>query len=209
MEGRVERVARPADRTLHVMEEPGRAERELQDVVEVLEPGRVAQPHPHLAEPADGEPVAGREPGVLVLETAVRLPDAGAVVGVALEVAAVGLPEALPGGPVHVVDRAVGHRRQAPGDERLPQALRGDREVGQRGEAAEALAKHAPAIHAQLPSDGLAVAHDRVGPEVRQVGGLLRRGLARDVRPDGRGPAGPALVEEQHPVLGEGPLHPA
>ena len=36
--------------------------------MQVFEAGGVAQPHSHLPEPANREPVAGREPDVLVIE---------------------------------------------------------------------------------------------------------------------------------------------
>ena len=87
MERGVDRVAAQAHRVLHVVQEGRRAERQLEDVVELLEAGAVAEPHAELAEAADGEPVAGREPDVLVVEPAEDVPDAVAVVRVALEVA--------------------------------------------------------------------------------------------------------------------------
>ena len=40
-------------------------------------------------------------------------------------------------------------------------------------EAAEALAEDAPLLDPELLADRLRVAHDRVGPEVRQVLGLF------------------------------------
>ena len=84
-----------------------------------------------------------------------------------------------------------------------------DRQVGHRGEAAEALAEHAPPLDAQLLADVLGVADDRVGAEVRQVGRLGLRRVARDFRADRCRPPGSALVEQQHPVVLDGPFHPA
>ena len=54
-----------------------------------------------------------------------------------------------------------------------------------------------------------AVADDRVGAEVGEVGGLLGGGRARERRPDRGGAAGPALVEQQHPIVAESARHPA
>src|SRR5450759_2184005 len=191
------------------MEERRRAERELEDMVEVLEARGAAQPHAHLTEPPDREPVAGREADVLLLDAAVGLENAGTAVRVALEVAAVCLAEALPGGPIDVVDRPVGVRRQPAGDERLAQAFGCDGQVRERGEAAEALTQQAPAVHSKLAADPLRVPDDRVRPEVGEVGRLVRDGLAWDLRPDGGGAPGAALVEQQDAVLRERPLHPA
>ena len=126
MERGVQRVARPADGPLHVVQQRRRAERELDHVVEQLEAGRVAQPHAELAEAAHGQAVAGREPDVLVREAAMDVPDPGAVVRVALEVAAIGLEHAPVGRGVDVVDRPP-HRREAAGDERRARGPRGDR----------------------------------------------------------------------------------
>ena len=143
---------------------------------------------------------------VLRLEAAMGLADAGAVVRVALEVAAVRLAEALPRGAVDVVDRPARDRRQPAGDERLPQALRGDREVRERGEPAEALAEQAPALHAQLARGST----PRRGRSSPPGSGRGRRPAPRRVSPGicgptGRGPAGAALVEEQDAVLGRAP----
>jgi len=90
-------------------------------------------------------------------------------------------------------------------------ALGGAGEVVHGAAAAEALAEDGPAGAAgDLGADRLAVADDRVGPEVGEVVGLFggaaaqRQGLAVC----GRGVAGAALVEEQDAVLLEGAAQP-
>ena len=108
---------------------------------------------------------------VLAVEPSMDVADPRPVVRVALEVALVHVDDAAVRRAVDVVDRAA-DRRQAAGDERLAQPLGRDRQVGHRGEAAEALAEHAPALDAELAPDRLRVADDRIRPEVGQVGGL-------------------------------------
>ena len=98
-------------------------------------------------------------------------------------------------------------RWQAAGDECLGQTVRGLREVRDGAETAEALAEDAPTLHAELLSDQLGVADDRVGPEMRQVLGLLLRAHPRK-RADRSRAAGAALVEEQEPVVLERPRPP-
>ena len=202
VERRVDRVAAEAARRLDVVQERRRAERQLDHVVEQLEPGAVAEPHAELPEPPAGQPVAGRQPDVLGLEPAQDLADPRPVVGVALEVAPVRVDRPPVRRAVDVVDGPA-DRRQPAGDERLAQALRRDRQVGHRREPAEALAEHAPAVDAELARISSAVAHDRVGAEVGQVRRLLGRLVARDHRADRRRSAGAALVEQQHAVVGE------
>ena len=146
-----------------------------------LEAGAVAEPHPELAEAARRESVAGREAHVLVLQSAEDLADPRSVVRIALEVAPVRHDQPLVRRAVDVVDRPA-DRRQAAGDEGLAEALGRDRQVRHRGEATEALAEHAPAVHAELLTDVLGVAHDRIRPEVRQV----RRPGLRACRPGSR-----------------------
>ena len=133
--------------------------------------------------------------------------DARPVVGVALEVVAVPLDHPGVRRRVDVVDRAA-DRRQPAGDERLPQALRRDRQVGHGAEAAEALAEDAPALDPELLPDELRIADDRVGAEVGQVLGLCLRRVTRNVA-DRRRSAGAALVEQQQPVVLQRPLDPA
>jgi hypothetical protein len=82
------------------------------------------------------------------------------------------------GGAVDVVDPRP-ERRQAARDERLAQALGGEREVRGHAQAAEALAEHAPTVHAQRVAQRLGVADDRVGAEVRQPIDLLVHAQAR------------------------------
>ena len=99
MERGVDRVAAETHRLLHVVQEGPRAERQLDDVVDLLEAGAVAELEAELEEAARGEPVAEREPDVLVVEPAEDVPDPFAVFGVALEI-----------GPV-LLDRAATSRR--------------------------------------------------------------------------------------------------
>jgi hypothetical protein len=102
-------------------------------------------------------------------------------------------------------------RRQAAGDERLAQAVRGERQVGNRAEPAEALSEYAPGRAAgQLAPDELGVQHDAVGAEVGQVISLgLGRTHARQRLPGGGGgPAGAALVQQQYSVVGQRAVQP-
>jgi hypothetical protein len=121
-------------------------------VVDLLEAGAVAEFEAKLEEAARGEPVAGREPDVLVVEPVEDVPDPFAVPRVAPEVGPVLLDRAGPRRGVHVIDGPA-DRRQAAGDDRLAQAFRGKREVGHRAEAAEALAEDAPPIDAEFVPD--------------------------------------------------------
>ena len=91
----------------------------------------------------------------------------------------------------------------------LPQSLGRQREIGERGEAAKALAQQAPALHAEFGTDALEVAHDGVGAEVRQVFGLLGRRGAGQHGPDGRGAPGAALVQQQHAEIRQRARQPA
>ena len=114
------------------------------------------------------------------------------------------------GAPVNVVG-GDGQARQAAGDVRLAQAVRRERQVGDRAEPAEALPEHAPGRAAgQLAPDELGVQHDAVGAEVGQVISLgLGRAQARQRLPGGGGgPAGAALVQQQYPVVGQRPVQP-
>lgn len=93
---------------------------------------------------------------------------------------------------------------QAAGDDRGGQALGGGGEVVDRAEAAEALAEDGPGSAAgHLTADRLAVTHDRVGTEVREVVGLFGGGAAQreGLAVGGRGVAGAALVQQQDAVL--------
>ncbi len=116
------------------------------------------------------------------------------------------------GRPVHV-GRAAAQPRQSAGDHGLAHALGGQREVGEGAEAAEALPEQAPLspLAEQLAPDQLGVADDRVGPEAGEVVGLLGRAAAqRQGLPGRRGRApGAALVEQQDPVVVQGPVQPA
>ena len=207
MQGRVDRVPAEPVRVLGVGQKRPRRERQLQDVVDELEAGAVAELVAHLQEAARGESVAGREPDVLVVEPAQDVPEPLPVIWIALEVRVVPLDETDVRGRVDVVDRPR-DRRQAAGEERLAQASRKERQVGHRAEAAETLAEDAPAVDAQLLADQLGIAHDRVGAHVGHVRELLRGGRAGDIA-DRRAPARPALVDEQDAVIGDRSLLPA
>jgi len=114
------------------------------------------------------------------------------------------------GAPVDVVG-GHGQARQPAGDERLANAVRGEGQVGDGAEPAEALPEHAPRRAAgQLPPDQLGVEHDAVGAEAGQVVGLgLGRAQAGQGLPGGGGgPAGTALIEQQHPVVVQRPVQP-
>ena len=194
---------------LDVASERRRVHRQLEHVVEQLPAGTVAEPHAELPEPAGGQALARVEQERLVVESSMDVADPGTVLRVALEVALVHVDDAAVRRGVDVVDRAA-DRRQAAGDERLAQPLGRDRQVGHRGEAAEALAEHAPALDAELAPDRLGVADDRIRPEVGQVVGLRLGRVARDDPADRRRSAGPALVEQQHAVVAQrrGPSSP-
>ena len=173
-----------------------------------LAAGAIAEPHPELAEAAPRESVAGREAHVLVLQATEDLADALSIVRIALEVAPVRHDQPLVRGAVDVVHRPA-DRRQAARDEGLAEALGRDRQVRHRGEATEALAEHAPAVHTELLTDVLGVAHDRIRAEMREVRGLIFGSVARDHGTDRRRPPRSTLIQQQHPVVSEGTLHPA
>ena len=114
------------------------------------------------------------------------------------------------GDPVHVVSGGV-EAGKAAADQRLADPLWREGQVRDRAEAAEALAQHGPGlVPDQPPPDQFRVTDDRVGPEVGQVVGL-RPGAAQPGQgvPGGRrGPAGAALVQQQHPVVIQRPVQP-
>ena len=58
------------------MQESPRAERQLDDVVDLLEAGAVAEFEAKLEKAARGEPVAGREPNLLIVEPTEDVTDA-------------------------------------------------------------------------------------------------------------------------------------
>src|SRR5262245_50123819 len=172
-----------------------------------LTTGAVAKLQPDLPEAPAGEAVAGRQADVLVIEAPDDLRDAGPVLRVAGEVDLVHLDNPLPRRRVDLV-RWLADRRQPAGQERLAQPIGGDGQVRHGAEAAEALAEDAPAVDAELLPDQLGVPDDAVSAEVGHVRGLRVGRVARDVA-DGRRAAGPALVDQQHAVVGDRPLLPA
>ena len=101
--------------------------------------------------------------------------------------------------------RAAPHWCKAEGEECALYGGREEREVGEYAEAAEGLAEQRELLAAaQAVPHRLAVTHDAVGSEVRQVRGLLlRRGEAAETLcGHGRGAAGAALVEQEDAVPG-------
>ena len=129
-----------------------------------------------------------------------------AIGGIARVIATVALEHPLVRAGVDLVD-ARPERGDASGDERLPQPLRGERQVCGHAHAAEALAEHAPALDPELAADPFGVADDRVGSEVREVVGLCC-GVMPGNRPDRRRAARAALVEHQHAELRERSVQP-
>jgi hypothetical protein len=101
-------------------------------VVDLLEAGAVAEFEAGLEKAARGEPVAGREPDVLVIEPTQDVTDPFAVAWVAPETGPVLLDGATPRRGVDVIDGPT-DRRQPAGNERLAQAGWGEREVGVGG----------------------------------------------------------------------------
>src|SRR5262249_49785874 len=146
----------------------------------LLEAGAVAEFEAKLEKAARGEPVAGREPDILVIEPTQDVTDTFAVSRVALEIGPVLLDGPTPRRGVDVIDGPT-DRRQAAGDERLAQAGRGEREVGHGTEAAETLAEDAPPLDAEFLPDQFRVADDAIRAQVGHIRGLLLRRRARDV----------------------------
>lgn len=116
------------------------------------------------------------------------------------------LEGAVEGGPVDR-GRVEADRRDAPGEEHLAETVRVARQVVERAEPAERLAEQAPSVEAEVVAQELGVGHDRVGPEVCEVVGLLLRGAVGEGRHRRRA-AGAALVEQHDPVVVEGALEP-
>jgi hypothetical protein len=78
------------------VQEGSRAERQLDEVVDLLKAGAVAEFEAQLEKTARGEPVAGREPNLFIVEPTEDVTDALAVSGVALEIGPVLLDGAAP-----------------------------------------------------------------------------------------------------------------
>ena len=213
LQHRVDRGVAEVDRALDAVQEAGRLDRPLEQVVQPV--GAVAHPEhvPELAQPPGGQAVARRQPHVLVVEPAVQPAQHLEVAGVAGQEVGRALAHPRVGALVDVVDRPH-QRRQAARDQHLAQRVREEREVGHRAEPAEALAEHAPALDAERLAHELAVPHDRVRPEQRQVLGLLLRrhaGQRPDRAPSGRCRAGrasapgtPAAVRRATPARSGG-----
>ncbi len=167
--------------------------------MQLLEPVAHAQ---HLAELAKAplrEAIPAGETDVFGLEAIEDAPHAIPVVRITLVVGASLGDCALVGRSVDVVGVTL-ERREPARQKRGGEAFRRLREVVDDAEAAEALPEHAPGLGSELVPDQLGVADDRVGPEVRQVFGLLLCAAPGEVA-HGRRAAGAALVEKQHAVV--------
>ena len=175
-----------------------------QDPVQPVHAGVAAQEHAqglgagHGEEPAVGQPHG--LPGLLGgADQGHRLGPRRAVPGVAGEELVRPVAHPRVGGLVDAVGVA-GERGEAAGDQAASQPLGVEGEVGERAEAAEALAEGGPRGGAEGEPDHLGVAHDRGGPQVHEV---LGEGLVRGERArggeggdGGRGGApGAALVQ--------------
>ncbi len=188
----------------------GAGERVFQQVVQGVAAAGGAEHPAQALEGRHGEPRAARHDHLVAGQVAGHGPGPVGVHREPLVVPPVALGHDRIGDPVHVVGGGI-EAGQAAGEERLPDPLRGERQVGGRAEAAEALAQHAPRLVAgQPPPDQLRIPDDRVGPEVAQVVRLGPGAAQPAQRVPGRrgGPAGAALVEEQHPVVVQGPVQP-
>jgi hypothetical protein len=126
---------------------------------------------------------------------------------IALVVAAVPVEHAGIGAGVDVVD-ARSQGGQSAGDERLAQPVGGQRQICHDAKPTEALTEHGPALDAERVADPLGVAHDRVGPEVREVLGLFG-GRAPGERSDRGGAPGATLVEQEHAEVLKRAVHPS
>ena len=92
------------------MQEGPRAEGQLDKVVDLLKAGAVAKFEAQLEKAARGEPVAGREPDLLIVEPTEDVTDALAVSGVALEIGPVFLDGATPRRGVDLIDGPTNRR---------------------------------------------------------------------------------------------------
>ena len=212
---RVQRPAGEAELVHHrVQERVGElvaGERVLQQVVQRVAAVGLAEHGPGRLERPHGQRRAVRQPDLVLVQVVGHPPGHVRVLRVPLVVRGVLGRDGAVGVPVDVVGGR-GEPGQPAGDERLPDAVRRERQVGDRAHAAEALPEHAPRLAGQLAPDQLGVEHDAVGAEVGQVVGLGLRARGREpgqglpVRRGG--PAGAALVEQQHPVVLQRPVQP-
>ena len=147
-----------------------------------------------------------RQQQLVIVDLALQVAQPRAVARVALEISAVALERPPVGVRVVLVD-GIAKWREAAGEKRLSQAVRGQRQIRGHAEPAEALPEHAPALHAELPPDPLGVADDRISSEMREVVRLLLRAHPGEGS-DRRRAARSALIEHQHAELPQGPVEP-
>jgi hypothetical protein len=179
--------------------------------VQLLEPVAHAECVAELLQPLDRERVPrGEQNGVRgqVVRHGVPTVEVG---GVAVEEPRAAVAHPFVRRRVDLVRPAV-QRGQATRDQDLLATLRRDRQVGHGAEAAVALPEDRPRrrTHERRPQR-LRVAHDRVGPKVREVVGLLLRRAEPGEGLTGGWcrPAGAALVQQQHPVVLQRATQPA
>ena len=199
VDDRVDRVAGERGVALNVVQERRRIERKLQQVVQALGAVAHAEHVADLPKPSPGQPVAGRQPQRVIVDRALQVQQSVAVARVALQISPVAFHDAPVCVGVVLVDGVV-QWGEAARDERLSQTVRGQRQIRGHAEPAEALPEHAPPLHAELAPNPFGVADDRIGPEMREVVGLLLRahpGKGSDRR---RAPRA-ALIEHQHAEL--------
>ncbi len=178
----------------------------LEYVVQQVHPGVSAQELPeHLHQGNAQLPAVGQ-----VFGGAPKVPhDAGQGLGILRvpgEVLSIACRHARVGGPVHG-GRVRVQGGEPAGDQAAFQGLRGYREVGQRAEAAVALAEGAPRVDTQFLADGLRITHNRIGAEVGEVGCL--RGAVpaqRQGLPVGGGAQPGATLVKQQDAEGLGSL---
>ncbi len=183
----------------------------LQEVVQPVAAVAAAEEDAQGLERLDGEPVAVRQHDRLVGEQ--MLGDAPGALDVLRVAVVVRGDLAFDTGVRGAVDLVGvdGEGRQPAGEERGAQPLGRGGQVPHGAEAAEALAEDGPGGAAGEPRpDGLAVADDDVGAEVREVVGLGAGAATQGERlaVGGRGGAGAALVEQEDPVLLQRPAEP-
>ena len=209
MERRVNRITLPGRCHLHVDHECGGTKGQLQQVVQPFKPGAVAEPHPNLPQPTRCEAVAVGQAHVFLVEPAQQHPQTIEVSRVSVVIALIRFAHAHPCRRVDLVHGPIGDRREASGDQYLPQTLGRQRQISERGESAEALTQQTPAVDAEFGANQFEIAHDRVGAKMREVLCLVEAGCAWDDWPDRRGSPCAPLVKQQDPELGQGTRHPS
>jgi hypothetical protein len=146
---RVERVAREARCIFDVVPEYRRVRRALQEVVQPFRAVAHPEHRAELAEAPRRQPVARREPQVVLGKAGVNREHAVEIFRIPRVEAPVALAHALVSRAIDIVRRSR-DRRDPARDECLTQRLRSDRQVSAHAEAAEALPEDAPALDAEL-----------------------------------------------------------